>query len=348
MLAIAKVDEQQGVRIIDYPEPAIIETSDVLVEVGACGICGTDLNIYMSDEVPISQMKLYGWPRILGHEVAGTVRGVGEAVTGFQVGDRVVCDSSPACGSCFYCRRGYPSLCERKGGKILGFTRHGGFAKYVLASSFSLHKLPESIPFEEGAVLVEAAGVAIHAVEKSSVKPGDKVVVIGPGPIGIIASMLIKLCGVQTLVVAGTEADKDRLEISTGIGAHAVEVTGTSLETEVNALTAGRGADVVFICAGGAQPLNQAVKVARAGGQVIDAAGGERGEFERNWIMMKELTLIGCRTQGPSTWDRALDLVMSKNIDLRKVISHVLHLEEYEVAFKALLDKKAMKIVIVP
>jgi len=202
MLALAKVDVNRGLSLIEMPEPKVSEGQDILVEVGACGICGSDLAASLSEERIISWMSRYGWPQVLGHEIAGIVREVGKEVAEFKPGDLVVCHPIPPCGFCFYCSRGQTNLCENHAVKGLRSARIGGYAKYVLVTPHYLLKMAENVPVEEAA-LVEPVGVSLHAIERSHVKPGDSAVIIGPGALGVLAAMLLKLSGVQTLVVAG-------------------------------------------------------------------------------------------------------------------------------------------------
>jgi len=347
MLAVAKVDFSKGLKLIEIPKPKISGPNDVLIEVGGCGICGTDLDLYTSEEIPMAVMSPNGFPRVLGHEVAGTVKEVGKDVTNFKAGDHVACETSPPCGFCFYCRRGQLNVCENKRGQIMGVSKDGGLAKYLVTSAHALYKMPEEIPFEEAALLV-TLGTAYRAIERSHVKPGDTVVVIGPGPIGILGTMLLKLSGIQTLIVAGRTSSKERLKIAAELGAQTINITEKNIEEEIYALTDGRGADVVFEFAGGAQPLTQAVRLARAGGEVVTTSGGEAGMFELHWLTYKELTLLGTRSRQPSTWDRAINLLVNNAADFKKVITHVLPLTEYEKAFELLFDRKALKIILVP
>ncbi|MDO8670966.1 MAG: alcohol dehydrogenase catalytic domain-containing protein [Dehalococcoidia bacterium] len=347
MLAVAKVDTSPGLRLIERPIPTISGGQDVLVEVGACGICGADLQMYNSYVTHMQRMSAFGFPRIMGHEIAGTVREVGKDVIGFAEGDHVVCEPTFPCGVCFFCLRGQPNLCKIKADRTLGVTRDGGYAKYVLVNSHQLAKVPKDMPFEEAAMF-EPIGVALHALEQSRFKAGDSAVVIGPGPLGILAAMLLQLSGIRTLVVAGRQSSRDRLAVAAEIGAQTVEIAGSNLEEKVLALTDGLGADVVFEFAGGPDALNSAFAVVRKGGEIIVASTGPTGHITHDLILKKELTIVGSAGRVTSTWHRTIDLIAHQAIDLRKVITHVLPLEEYDTAFQLLLNRKALKICLVP
>ncbi len=342
MLALAKVDSKRGVKLIEIPEPKIRGKDEILVEVGACGICGADVKTYLSTEQSVSRMSRHGWPFPMGHEIGGTVREVGKEVTEFKEGDRVACQAYTPCGFCYYCIRGQTNLCVNPGKRV------GGDARYVLVTPRYLFKLPEAIPVEEAA-LVEPLGVALRAIERSHVKPGDSAVIIGPGPLGILAAMLLKSTGIQTLVVAGRKTSRERLKIAAEIGAMTVEISGDNLQEETRSLTAGIGVDVVFDFTGGSEVLGEAIELVRRGGEIVIISGGETaGELDQNQIVAKELTVMGSRHLQSSTWHRAVNLVASQTLDLRKVITHILPLEEYEKAFHLLLERKAMKVVLVP
>ncbi|MFC2059421.1 zinc-binding dehydrogenase [Chloroflexota bacterium] len=332
---------------MERPEPKVREENDVLVEVGACGICGSDLTTYLSEERMISWMLRYGWPQVLGHEIGGTVRDVGKEVTGFKPGDKVACHASLPCGFCFYCSRGQTNLCEGQAVKSLRRTRTGGYAKYVLVTPHYLLKMAENVPVEEAA-LVEPLGVSLHAIERSHVKPGDSAVIIGPGALGILAAMLLKLNGVQTLVVAGRRTSRERLNIASEIGAITVEINGDNLLEETRNLTAGLGADVVFDFAGGPEAMFEAIKVVRKGGEIVMVGAGASGGFDQNQILIKELTILGSLNWQPTTWYRAVNLVANQALDLGKILTHSLPLEEYDKAFQLLIERKALKAILVP
>ncbi|MFC1963277.1 zinc-binding dehydrogenase [Chloroflexota bacterium] len=347
MLALAKVDANRGLSLIERPEPMVNDGHDVLIEVGACGICGSDLDTYLSEDRMISLISRYGWPRILGHEIAGIVREVGKEVTDFKSGDRVASDVAPPCGFCFFCSRGNPNLCDNTFDNLLGIGMDGGYARYVLVTPHYLFKLPDTVTFEEAAML-EPVGVAVRAMERSNIKPGDTAVIIGPGPLGILAAMLLKRSGIQTLIVAGRHTSRKRLKIAGDIGAITVEIKGDNLKEKTLDLTGGLGADVVFDFAGGSQAMAAAVNVVRKGGEIVMVGVGLAEGFDQNTIMMKELTVLGSVARVHSTWQRAINLVSNRALDLNRVITHVLPLEESEKAFQLLLERKALKVILVP
>ncbi len=178
--------------------------------------------------------------------------------------------------------------------------------------------------------------------------PGEQVVIIGPGPQGLMQTMMAKASGAADVIVAGLGIDRLRLQIASQLGAEAVDTTTQDLKEKVLELTDGRGADVVFDCAGGAKTLGIAVDVVRKGGEIIVIGVGSLGQFDQNPIMQKEITIRGSSGRLPTTWDRTMNLLRSKVISLDSIVSHVLPLEKAEEAFELLDKKEAAKVVITP
>ncbi len=348
MLAAGKTRPEPGIEIFERPEPKITQEDEVLIEVGACGVCGTDVRIYRWRPEEMSARILnMKFPRVLGHEVAGTIRQMGKNVAGFAVGDKVMCEASSGCGLCVFCRSGRPHLCETRRGRILGIGIDGGYTQYMIIRSACLFKMSEDISFIEAAVM-ESFGVAVHALERSHLKPGDHVVILGPGPLGLLGAMLAKSNGAASVIVAGLGIDKERLKIASKIGAEAIDITAHSLSERVLSNTNGKGADVVFDFAGGVSALKGAIEVVSKGGEVIMVGQGKPGEFDQKTIVDKELTILGVKARQPSTWDRAMALLDSRTIDLKPIITHTFPVKKAKEAFQLLDERKAVKVVIVP
>ena len=348
MLVAGKAEPKRGIRIWEKPEPGIVDNNDVLLEIEACGICGTDLEIYEWPEENLPNwMRNLPLPVVLGHEAVGRVRDIGSAVTRFKRGDRVVHASTGGCGVCFFCRSGLLNLCAARASKIPGIMNDGAYAKYAVITDYALFKIPEDIPVATAAVM-QPLTVAVHAMERSHMLPGDQVVVIGPGPQGLMQAMMARACGASDVIVAGLEIDRGRLDIASNLGAEAVNTARQNLKEKVLSITDGRGADVVFDCAGGSKTLNIAVDVVRKGGEIIVVGVGTSGEFDQNQIMQKEITIRGSSGRLPTTWDRTMNLLRSRMISLESIVSHVLPLEKAEEAFELLHRKEAVKVVLTP
>ncbi len=349
MLAAGKTRPEPGIDIFEHPEPKITRGDEVLIEVAACGICGSDLHTYRWRAEEMSRVKRQmQFPRVLGHEVAGTVRQAGrDVVGGFQVGDRAMCETSAGCGFCYYCHMGRPNLCERRHEYTLGVGADGGFARFMVIRSNCLYKIPASISFVEAAVM-EPFAMVVHAIGRSHMKAGDHVVIMGPGPMGLLAAMIAKASGAASVTVAGLAIDRERLIVASRIGAEAIEISGNRLEEAVLNRTDGRGADIVFDIAGGSEALSSALEVVRKAGEVVMVGLGDPGPLEQKTIVIKELSIVGALSRLPSDWDRASALISSRTVDLRPVISHILPLQRAKEAFELLDARKGIKIVLVP
>src|SRR3990170_3532124 len=226
------------IRVEQVPVPDL-EQGEVLVRVGACGICGTDLKI-------VAGVYEGSWPPALpfiqGHEWSGTVAALGEGIRGLAVGDRVAAENHKGCGTCLNCRRGRYNLCEvartlGKAYKLYGHTAQGAFAEYAARPAGLLHKLPEQVSFEE-ATIVNQGALGLHAIRRCRVEPGDTVAVIGPGLIGLITVQLAKATGATRVIVAGRGP---RLELARELGADGVvDVSKVDTVEGVRELTHGR------------------------------------------------------------------------------------------------------------
>src|SRR3990170_7483370 len=221
------------IRIEEVSVP-VPEQGEVLVRVGACGICGTDLKI-------VAGVYEGSWPPALpfiqGHEWAGAVAALGEGVTGLQVGDRVAAENHKGCGACANCRRGRYNLCEvartkGKAYKLYGHSAPGAFADYAARPAGLLHKLPDAVSFEESTIVNQGA-FGLHAIRRCRIEPGDTVAVIGPGLVGLITLQLAKAVGAIRVIVVGRGA---RLDLARELGAD--EVVDYSITDPVEAIRA--------------------------------------------------------------------------------------------------------------
>ncbi|MBP1735549.1 MAG: sorbitol dehydrogenase (L-iditol 2-dehydrogenase), partial [Deltaproteobacteria bacterium] len=284
-------------------------------------------------------------PKILGHEVAGTVHAVGEGVDGFQPGDGIVADTWGGCGHCYNCRWGKFNHCMYQ--SRLGQHVHGGMAKYVIVPVNSLYKLPEGVDFQEASV-IEPLGVILRAFERCDFKPGDNIAIMGPGPIGLLGVQLAKTSGAGEIILSGLDEDKERLESGKEFGAITVNIGKENLKEKVMALTEGRGVDIVMDVSGGETSLADAASIVKHGGQIGVVGLSPEGMFTPYVIVDKELTIHGSFRRQPSTWFRAINLVARKVIDTRAVITHVLPIDRADEGFNLLLRREGLKIILVP
>jgi threonine dehydrogenase-like Zn-dependent dehydrogenase len=258
MLAVVKSKPEIGIEIKDVPTPEV-RKGHVIIDVKACGICGSDLHIYEWE----SFIQWVSLPRVLGHEVAGTICEIGESVEGFGLGDRIVADTFGGCGECYFCRMGKFNHCMHQ--TRLGQHVDGGMAKYVVVPVSSLYRIPEQVDFEEASA-IEPLGVILRAFERCDMKPGDDIAIIGPGPIGLFGVMLAKAGGAGTVIAIGLKKDRGRLATAARFGAVPIIAEEESSEDKVLALTDGKGVDIVMDVSGGSDSLTVAARMVKAGG----------------------------------------------------------------------------------
>lgn len=331
-----------AVEMREKPMPQIGD-EDVLLAVRGVGVCGSDLHQWhASHSWPVN------YPVTLGHEFCGVIAEVGRAVRGFSVGDRVVSETAAEiCGRCVYCRDGLYNLCpERKG---FGYGRDGAMADYVRVPARCLHRIPDNVPFEDAA-MTEPACVACNAViELSRIVPGDIVVVLGPGTIGLMAVQMCKLCGPGHLVLVGTSRDAERLEIGRQLGADITLMADRDdVIDRVRALGDGFGAHLVVDCVGLSSALKPAMEMTRPMGQITKVGWGrEPLDFSLDPLVQKALRLQGSFSHTYKTWERVLTLMAGKQLNLAPM-RRVFPLEEWEIAFRTMDSLAIAKSVLTP
>lgn len=314
MKAVVKAAKGVGhVEVRDVPEPSPQKPDDVKIEVKTASICGTDIHIYYDEYVNCP-------PVVLGHEMSGVVVEVGSGVTKFKAGDRVTSETFKyTCGRCRYCQAGLIGLCpERR----MGVHVDGAFTRYLIQREESLHKLPDSVDFAAGS-MCEPLAAAVRAVyERATISPGDVVLVSGPGPIGLLCLQAAKLLD-ATVVLCGTTEDKKRLELGKQLGADViVDVMQANPVDVVNELTHGFGADVAIECAGAKASLDQCIRVARKGAQlVLVGLFGHPVEVNVDQTVIKEFTVLPSFAYEHRTWRRALQLLAAGKLNTAPLVS---------------------------
>ncbi len=314
-----------------------LQEGEVLVRVEACGICGTDLHIVegTSRSTP---------PVVLGHEYSGVVEDPGKAV-GIVEGIRVAVDPNISCGTCFYCRRGLEHLCA--GLRALGVDIDGGMAEYCIVPKVQLHILPATMSAETGA-LIEPLSCAVHGLDKTGIKLGDSVVILGGGTVGLIMLQLVKNAGAATTILVEPLEHKRR--IARALGADVVldpssdDIIAAVLErTEM-------GADVVIECVGKPATMQMSLTLARRGG-VVEFFGvcpiGVTMPMEPNLVYFKELTIVGSYVN-PHTFTRAAALLNTGKVRTDELMIQQFPLDGVHEAFDALREGKTLKSIIRP
>jgi L-iditol 2-dehydrogenase len=343
MLAVVKTRPEPGIDILERAEPALTGEELVRVEVGACGVCGTDVGVYKWGAVSADLVTL---PRILGHEVAGTVVEVGRAVSEFKAGDRVVLETSGRCGKCYYCRLGRFNHCLQQQLR-LGQQTDGGMARYVVVPEISLNRIPAGLPFDEASV-IQPLAVAMHGIERVNIKPGDNVAVIGPGPIGQLVAMLADRAGANRVIVLGLSTDHLRLEMARQKGYDVVVSDRGDPVKAVRDLTDGCGVEVVMDVSGGSGSLTLAVDLIRRGGHIGIVGQSPEAPFNPSRALSKEATIYTSWRRQPATWDRAINLASSRKVDLRSLITHRVPVGRAREVFDAMVRGEGMKAIITP
>lgn len=344
MQALVKYANEPGkVELRDMPRPTITR-DQVLLRVRAVGICGSDLEMYHHKiTFPVNP------PVILGHEFSGTVEEVGADVTDFAPGDRVVSETAAyVCGKCAECRTGNYNECPNRLG--FGVLINGADAPYVAVRQGILHHVPDNVDLAEAA-LTEPCCVAYNAlVVKSRIRPADVVVVLGPGPIGLMATQIARVCGASAIVLAGLAQDKTRMEIGQEVGAtHLVDLSKDDLPALVQEISGGRGADLVVDAAGPQATVKLAMDLVRRNGQITKIAWGPKPlELSLDPLLAKAVTLQGVFSHTWDTWERVLRLESTRQVNLGALISHRVPLADWKVAFDALESGAAVKALIFP
>jgi len=338
------LSEYKQLRVTDLPLPRV-EPQDVLIEVAACGICGSDVHGYdggSGRRIP---------PIVMGHEAAGTVAATGANVRGFAVGDRVTFDSTVYCGACTFCASGEVNLCHNR--QVVGvscgeFRRAGAFAQFVAVPERIVYRLPEGLSFPEAAML-EAVSVALHAVRISEIKEGETALVIGAGMIGLLLLQAARVAGCSRVYVA--DIDETRLALARQLGAdETFMASGTALLDRIAHMTDGRGVDLVLEAVGRNETVGGAIDCVRKGGTVT-LVGNITPEvtLPLQKVVSRQIRLQGsCASSGE--YPEAMELIAAGKIRVDSLITAVAPLEEGPAWFERLYSREPnlMKVVLDP
>jgi alcohol dehydrogenase/L-iditol 2-dehydrogenase len=326
------------------PVPEIGE-QEVLLEVRAVSVCGSDVHMWRNTlgHKPVV-------PVILGHEFSGVVARAGRRVSQFREGDRVASETAAEiCGVCMLCRTGNYNLCPHRKG--FGHSANGAMTHYARVPERCLHHLPDHLPFRRAALL-EPSCVAYHCTAVNTrVKPGDFVVVLGPGPIGLLAVQVARLQGAGRIWISGTREDVPRLTIAADqLGAdRALVVPDEDPVGLARSAGDGLGADVVIDAVGISATLKQSIDIIRPGGQITKVGWGPAPVgFSLDPLVAKGATLQGSFSHNYRTWERVIELVADGRISVDPLISRVSPLEGWEEAFTRMEERTEVKAVLAP
>jgi len=340
MKSIAVVNfapEKGSVELREVPYPTFGE-EDVLLEVANVGVCGSDLHQWTADHSwPVN------YPVVLGHEFGGKIVEKGSRVAGWNEGDRVVSETAAVIDlNNPMSRRGFYNLDPTRKG--FGYGVDGAMTRFVRVPARCLHRIPDQLSFEQ-ACLTEPCSVAFNAVvENSHLKPGDRVIVIGPGTIGILCAAVARLCGAEVAIL-GLEADKHRLGIAKHYGCETFigDASGWARQRD------GLGVDCVIDAAGHSSTLKIAMDLVRPKGQITKVGWGPQPlGFSLDQLVQKNVTLQGTFSHNWPVWERVIDLLAGGQLDVRPIIGGVWPVTQWQEAFEKMHKGEVVKSVLKP
>jgi len=337
-IAVVNFAPKSGsVELREIDRPAIGE-EDVLLKVANVGVCGSDLHQWTADHSwPVN------YPVVLGHEFGGHIVELGKRVNGWQEGDRVVSETAAVIdANSPLSRQGLYNLdASRKG---FGYGVDGAMTRFVRVPARCLHRVPENLPFEQ-ACLTEPCSVAYNAVVKNSnITPGDRVIVLGPGTIGILCAAIARLCGADVAIV-GLEADRTRLEIARQYGC---EPMVSDAGEWANAQD-GLGADCIIDATGASAALQNALQLVRPKGHITKVGWGPKPlNFSLDALVQKNITLQGSFSHNWPIWEKVLSLLASGRLDVKPIIGGVWGFSDWHLAFENMHSGKVVKSVLKP
>ena len=330
-----------------------INDQELLVKVKSCAVCGTDVKLDKGSSTKLTKqgIKNMVFPRITGHEIAGVIEEKGKKIEGFKVGDRVNVTPVIPCMGCYFCKIGRNEMCDNK--IIFGFDIDGGFAEYikipfVAIKAGCINVIASKLSFEE-ATFVEPLAVVLNSQERSRVKAGDSILIVGAGPIGILHIQAAKYNNASKIIVA--EVFEERLNFAKSFGPDILinskndNLIGTILD-----ITHGEGVDVIMICASVKAIFTESLKIARKLGRINYFAGLPKDDsmvsLDSNLIHYNEIEITGTSDSTPMQSKKAIELLNSEKIIVRDLITHKYSLDEYFDGLESAKSGKAMKVVI--
>lgn len=341
MKAVTKVaDGFDRMEFIETPIPQAVGDK-VLIKVAYTGICGSDIHTFKGE------YKNPTTPVVLGHEFSGQVVAVGEEVTTVKVGDRVTSETTfSVCGKCEYCQEKQYNLCpERKG---IGTQQNGSMTEYVLAREESIHILPDNLSYE-GAALSEPLACCVHAMyQKSKLDLQDKIIIIGPGPIGLLLLQIAKEIGAY-VIMTGITKDQHRLELARKMGAdEIIDTQKHDLAELVNDVTDGYGVDKIYDASGSIQAVNASLPLMKKGGVFVQVGlfKDKMNELDIESTIQREIEYVGSRSQNPFDWPIAIHLLAKGAINIDEMITKIYPLAEWRTAFKKVMAGDEIKVLL--
>ncbi|WP_147109662.1 zinc-binding dehydrogenase [Tateyamaria sp. syn59] len=322
------------VETVETPPPG---PGQVQIDVAYCGICGTDLHIYLGH-----MDGRVGFERTIGHEMSGVISAVGEGVEGFTAGQPIVVRPLDHCGVCPACKAGHEHICHNL--KFIGIDSDGAFQQKWNVPAHTVHILPKDLNLAHAA-LIEPLAVAVHDVDRGKVQPGEDVLVIGGGPIGMLVAMAARDAGANVTVA---EINDNRLAFAEKVGFTTMDPKNTDVAKAMHEATGGKGADVVFEVSGSQPGVDLMTAAAATRGRIVMVAiHASKPQIDMFQFFWRELDLIGARVYRPEDYDKAMDLLAKGVVDCDAFITDIQGLNDIEGAFKTLTENpNAMKSMI--
>ncbi|MBE3091161.1 MAG: alcohol dehydrogenase catalytic domain-containing protein [Candidatus Atribacteria bacterium] len=326
----------QVVKMSDIKRP-IITNNEALIKVEYAGICGTDLHIFDGLH-PRAKA-----PLVMGHEISGIIEEMNTERKDIKIGDRVAINPLISCGYCLPCREGNPHLCPNL--KLVGIDQNGGFEEYVKIKDDKLYKIPNSLPLDLAA-LIEPVAVAVHAVRKSKLLIGDKVVVIGGGPIGQLVALICRINGASSILLSEIKLERFNFAKKMEL------ITASSKEETIKKnmeMTKGEGADIVYEAVGIQETYNYITELVKIGGKIITIGAANKPIALDMWkVYFGELTLIGVHVYTPKDIEIGIELLNNYPKIFRPFISKIIGLKDLQSELTGLIDgtSKAMKVLV--
>ena len=332
-----------GYDQMEFIDLAVPEATDdkVLIKVAYTGICGSDIHTFKGE------YKNPTTPVVLGHEFSGQVVAVGDNVKKVKLGDRVTSETTfTVCNECDYCKEKQYNLCPHRKG--IGTQQNGSMANYVLAREESIHLLPDGLSYE-GAAMSEPLACCVHAMyQKSRLELQDKIIIMGPGPIGLFLLQIAKDIG-AFVIMTGITKDAHRLELAKKMGADViVDTMKEDLAKVVEEATAGYGVDKVYDASGALPAVNASLPLMRKQGIFVQVGlfRDKMNELDLETIIQREIEYVGSRSQNPYDWPIAIHLLAKGAINIEEMITKKYPLEEWRTAFDKVMEGNEIKVMI--
>jgi len=335
--AVLEGPERITVRELPEPKPG---KGEVLINVRYCGICGSDVGIYEAG---------FGDGLVMGHEFSGDIVEVGESVKDWAIGDRVTVEPTLRCGECYWCKKQQYNRCNSWGST--GIVSDGGFAEFVKVPEYQLHRLPEEVTYEEGA-LVEPLAVTLRAVWMSHLQAGATVAVFGCGSLGVLVTLWARAAGAHRIYA--TEVAGPKIAIAEGLADLVINPEKEDPLARIIELTGGVGPDIVFECSGNATAEGQALDVVRKGGQII-ILGVPHEPTPLNFmtLTLKEITVKGVlaynSVPGEGEFATSIEFLKARRLDVSSAITARIALDDIvEKGFRKILMGEEIKVLVAP